>query len=255
VHANGKNDMNHIEIKQMVAYVAGRLKRSEASEVKAHLESCAECKRRVDAHHYIRNNFDKVWDSWISRNRPGDLIAERVARALSQGLENPVHQGLIDKMESWLKRVRANAGIAWCVAVSSAGKAVRVVRERLEELSPLVSSLHIQPVALATRGAVRTRGAVSTKGDILQTSGAASPKTTLSAQRLESDLGTTIRVTSPMLKDPWPLVMLIPEAGGEAIVGEFRATPDGLLAEFKGLPKADYMIVVEGLARKKASPR
>jgi hypothetical protein len=40
--------------------------------------------------------------------------------------------------------------------------------------------------------------------------------------------------------------MLIPEAGGEPVVGEFRETFDGLVAEFKDLPKADNMIVVEG---------
>ena len=42
--------------------------------------------------------------------------------------------------------------------------------------------------------------------------------------------------------------MLIPEAGGEPVVGEFRETSDGLVAEFKDLPKADYILVVEGRA-------
>jgi len=250
---DGKSDMNHIDIKQMVAYVAGRVKGPDALQVEAHLESCTECKRRVDAHHYIRNNFDKVWTAWTSRKRPGDLIAERVERALTQGLEKPMHHDQIDRMESWLKRVRANAGIAWCAAVSSVGKAARVVRESLEELSPLVSDLALQPAAVHT--GIKTLGAVQTSSGpkALRTRGATSLQATLSVERSKTPQGNRIRVKSSPLQEPWPLVMLFPEAGGVPVFSEFRKARNQLVADFKDLPDVQYMVVVEGRAKKKAS--
>lgn len=246
--------MKHLETPEIVDFVTGKCEPNQAVKAKQHIDACPECSLRVKAHHYIRDNFDQVWEDWTSRKRPGDLIAERVEHALTQGLEMPLQADLIKRMNSWLKRVRHSAGIAWCASVRSAGKAVEVVREHLEELIPTTGYVP-QPVALHT--AIQTSGAVEQPSGpkLLRTRGATKTQPTISVERSKTrGGGQNIRVKSALLKEAWPLVMLIPEAGGEPVVGEFIKSDDGLVAEFRDLPKADYLVVVEGRKSKKASP-
>jgi hypothetical protein len=47
--------------------------------------------------------------------------------------------------------------------------------------------------------------------------------------------------------------MLFPEAGGVPVFSEFRKARNQLVADFKDLPDVQYMVVVEGRAKKKAS--
>jgi hypothetical protein len=246
--------MKHLGTPEIVEFVTGKSDRKQALKAKQHIDVCPECSIRVKAHHYIRNNFDEVWETWTSRKRSGDLIAERVERALTQGLGMELQSRLMKRMEAWLKRVRHSAGIAWCASVRSAGKAVDVVREHLEELVP--TTVYVpQLVALPT--AIQTSGAVEqTSGPkLLRTRGATKTQPTISVERSKTrGGGQNIRVKSALLKETWPLVMLIPEASGEPIVGEFIKSDEGLVAEFKGLPKADYLVVVEGRKSKQASP-
>lgn len=248
-----EDDMKHLDTSEIIDFVSGKATTDNSLKAKQHLVVCEECSLRVKAHHHIRNNFGQVWATWTSWKRRGDLLTERVARALSQGLEKPLKHDLIDRMESWLKRVRANAGIAWCAAVISAGKGVRVVRESLEELSPLVSDLALQPAAVHT--GIKTLGAVQTSSGpkALRTRGATSLQATLSVERFKTPQGNRIRVKSSPLQEPWPLVMLFPEAGSVPVFSEFRKARNQLVADFKDLPDVQYMVVVEGRAKKKAS--
>jgi hypothetical protein len=246
--------MKHLDTPEIVDFVTGKSDRKQALKAKQHIDVCPECSMRVKAHHYIRNNFDEVWTDWTSSRRiPGESLADRVSLALSRGLENPRHHDLTKRMEVWLKRVRADAGIAWCAAVSSVGKAARVVRESLEELSPLVSDLALQPVAVHT--GIKTLGAVQTSSGpkTLRTRGATTLQATLSVERSKTPQGNRIRVKSSPLQEPWPLVMLFPEAGGVPVFSEFRKARNQLVADFKDLPDVQYMVVVEGRAKKKTS--
>lgn len=248
--------MKHLDTSEIIDFVSGKATTDNSLKARQHLRVCEECSLRAKAHNYIRNNFDQVWSAWTSRKRRSDMLEERVACVLAQVLEKPPQHDFIDRIESWLKLVRKNAGIAWCAAVDSADKVVRVVREHLEELPPLVADIALRPVgapvALKTRGAVRTRG----KGKELRTRGVTKLIATLTVERLERPGGCSIRVKAPLLEKPWPLVMLMPETRGEPIVRGFEKTPEGLVAEFEGLPNVQYYVVVEGSAAKKSpSPR
>ena len=124
----------------------------------------------------------------------------------------------------------------------------------MDELTFQAAGYVPQPVALHT--AIQTSGAVEqTSGPtLLRTRGATKTQPAISVERSKTRGGQSIRVISSPLKAPWPLVMLVPEKGGKPVMGEFVKCDDGLMAEFQALPKADYMIVVEGRAAKKTSP-
>jgi hypothetical protein len=48
-------------------------------------------------------------------------------------------------------------------------------------------------------------------------------------------------------------LIVFPEAGGVPVFSEFRKARNQLVADFKDLPDIQYMVVVEGRAKKKAS--
>ena len=245
--------MKHLDTFEIADFVTGKSDRKQALKARRHMDDCPDCSMRVKAHHYIRNHFDDVWEAWTSRKRPDDLIVERVERALSRGLEIEVEPSLVKKMEAWLKRIRRSAGIAGCASVRSAARAVDVIRDQLEELVPTAGYV-AQPLVLET--AILTSGAVVQTGGpkVLRTRGATKTKSAISVETFRTRGSQSIRVKSSPLEKPWPLVMLVPEKGGEPVLGQFSGTDEGLVAEFKGLPKADYLVVVEGRKSKKAAP-
>lgn len=243
-----ENELKHMRALTLADYVTGRIQAAEREELEKHIARCEHCARRVEAHRYIRDNFDQVWHLWTALSRDPAVPFAQISDSLAQVIAQESYAGLRPRLESWLKRVRSYAGVAWCAAVGSAGKVFRVVSENLEELQPLASDSDsiAQPVALPA--VLRTRGVVhtSSKGKDVQPPTTIPLKAVLSVERSKSPNGYNIRVKSALLKEPLPLVMLMPETGGEPMVRDFRRTRNRLVAEFKDLLDGRYLVVVEG---------
>jgi hypothetical protein len=241
-----ENALKHMRATKAADYVTGRIQAAEREELEKHIAGCEECTRRVEAHRYIRDNFDKVWHLWTAISRDPAVPFMQISDSLAQVIAQESYAGLRPRLESWLKRVRSCAGIAWCAAIGPAGEVFRVVSENIEELRRLAPDPVSQPVALPA--ALRTEGVVhtSSKGMDVQPTTSIPLQSTLSVESAKGPGGYSVRVKSPLLKEPLPLVILMPETGGEPMVRDFRKIHNRLEADFKDLLDGRYLVVVEG---------
>ena len=237
--------MSHIDTKDIAAYVAGRMTDTDCMRVERHFAGCLECAKRVKAHYYIKDNFDQAWVSWTKPSRTEAALAERIGLSLSQILFNPKYVEHRDRMESWLKKLQAKAGIAWCATVDTSRQAAKILKSDLnvrflQESPTWLRTAAVQPVEVRTRGAILNRGSQS------KTSISVTDEGLVKVNIFDSSEGTTIRVESVMLTEPLPLVILIPRAGERSFVGVFKKTRKGILAEFKDIPEGEYTLALEG---------
>ena len=112
----------HVRAIKVAHYVSGRLQPAEREELEKHIAGCQECARRVEAHHYIRDNFDQVWHLWTALSRDPAVPFGQISDGLIQLAAHEASADLRARIDSWLKRVRSHAGIAWCAAVASVGR-------------------------------------------------------------------------------------------------------------------------------------
>ena len=234
---------SHIETSQIVDYVAERLADRESIHVELHLSGCLECARRVKSHRRIKENFDEVWDSWTA----GEALRSRAAHALVLSLGRTRHAALKGRIERWLDKLRAKAGIAWCAAVDTSTRTTRVLRlnlqERLSAETPTwLRTGGLQPEPVRTRGAVRTRG--SRKAEVAVS--AEGREVVKKVDILEGPRGCTVRVLAAMQEVPWPLVALIDKTGEKTFVSPLEKRGEDLSAEFEEVPEGDYRILLEG---------
>ena len=238
--------MSHIDTKDIAAYVSGRMADTDCMRVERHLAGCLECAKRVKAHYHIKDNFDQAWVSWTKPLRTEAVLAERIGLSLSQILFNPKYAEHRGRMESWLKKLQAKAGIAWCATVDTSRQAAKVLKNDLnllflQEPPTWLRTAAVQPVEVRTRGATLTSGSPPKTGVSIADEGL------VKVNFSDGPGGSiTIRVESVTLAEPLPLVILIPKAGEKIFISVFKKTRKGFLAEFKDMPKAEYTLALEG---------
>ena len=65
--------MVHVEIEQMVRYLAGETDEDESFAVQTHLGECRDCLARLRGVQLLRKDFDGVWEQWTAREHARHL--------------------------------------------------------------------------------------------------------------------------------------------------------------------------------------
>ena len=223
--------MSHLTLKKMQAYVRDDVTEDEAMRAEVHMATCDLCAGKVRRCFLIKEKFEEVWESWTSGGVSADLSKE-VLRGL-----HPAAAGdprIAERIASWVERFTGKVQSPIRVLLEARGKIATVVGEELENIFSSGPNLRF-----ASASPVRIRGAGDPGIVTVETDGPPWMKISANVS------SRTITVASQMLDTPWPLVLLVPEAGGKPLIGTFRTvvesgSTDFLVSEFEDVPDGKY---------------
>ncbi|MBI5576682.1 MAG: hypothetical protein HY896_10025 [Deltaproteobacteria bacterium] len=220
----------HLTLKEMQAYVRDLVSGEEAFRAEVHMASCDLCAGKVRRCFLIKEWFGEVWEWWTS----GGVGPDASKRAIQGFL--PAYAGdtrIAARIASWVEKFGGKVRSPVRFLLDARG---RIAKGAGEELENIFSGGPNPLFATVSQG--RIRGAGGSEVVTVETGGPPWMKITASAA------SRTISVASQMLDEPWPIVLLVPEHGGEPLIGAFRAVsqPGGdiLVTEFEGVPDGEY---------------
>jgi hypothetical protein len=220
---------------EVLAYVAGKTKEENSYKFELHLAECSECARRVNIYYNMKENFDKIWDSWTGSDAAAEVEQTHILESIS-GAE--VEPGLSKRFTDWKKNIRQKTLSVVGIRFNASRKKASVFKEGLEGFLKLAALTYTK-----VKPPVEILGAVEEGTISIESRVPYEVKVTIdpSARR--------IVVQGPVSKDPLPMVVLVPKKEWKAYVEEFRRPEeaDYILAEFEEIPDGEYYLLLESV--------
>lgn len=230
--------MEHLTQEQALDYISGNMDEEMSFEVDRHLATCDRCVRRVRALRDIRYNFDAIWDSWTAQSHGEAHVRARIADALSEAATAAESDELRNRIESWIEKIQLKAEAALGVAIDTSKKTAKLVYQGLDDLCRPDPVLQFQPIRVSTEG-------IGEKAPARISVRAPGPPWA------EIDVDAAARgvtVQFDLQKEPWPLLLLVPKSEDQKpIVGILKRKDDYLLAELRGVPDGEYVLLIQPL--------
>lgn len=227
--------MKHLTQERALNYISGKMDEEMLFEVDQHLATCARCVDRVRALRMLRADFDTIWDSWTAKSHAEAHIRARIAAALSQAAETAESAELKERITSWLEKIQVKAEAALGVILDSSKRTVNIVYEGLGALFRPDSILQFQPVKVQTEGiGEKAPARISVRAE-----GPPWAKVNVDAA------ARSIAIEFDIQKEPWPLLLLLPESKDQKpILGILRKQNGYLFAEIKDVPDGEYVLLI-----------
>lgn len=228
--------MEHLDSETLCAYVAQNLAEEDAFAADCHLGTCPDCARRVKAHYALKGNFDALWDSWTAREHGRELAQSRIEEAMRMALAaaEQTRPDLAGRIGGWFSAFGKKTAAAFTVSLDSARQKAEILGQQLAE----AAVLDFIPAPAGITGAEQFPAAITVE--------------TRQGPHIEVTADLAARAVSVCAAmpghKPWPLVFLIPKAGGPAIIREFHRPleTETLLAEFEDVADGEYLLLLEG---------
>ncbi len=235
----------HITTAELIEYFDKDLLEDEEDQLELHLARCEECAQRARK----ASALSDVWEQWSAKT-----YSEAFLRAV---IRNALESAAVGELEddTWKERIlrwhSAAAGLAEGavrVAIEAARNASQIVTEGMENLlrreAAWQFNLQTEPVAV--------RGPASGRKAPPKIAVAKGTDASLARVKVEDHDDKTreivISVNLFPRNKPAPLVMLttIESRGkGKPRILQMRRQGQGLIARFKDLPAAEFLVVLE----------
>ena len=241
--------MRHLEFSEILAYVADKMSEEASLAVDTHLAACDDCARRVRAHFKISEQFDELWNKWTAREHAASLGKDTFPLRLP-ATDKPVlvrlsrlRKEFRGRVSAFLRSLPQRVEAALKVVVDAGRKQAGIVQQGLEVYRTAESTLRFLPISPII-GQTAVLGEEPEADQVSVTVQAQEPaqiEVTVDAE----DQTVTVHLTVDerrMKEDAWPLVILVPERGGEVRLAEFVPQGDAdsegsraLLAKFENI--------------------
>lgn len=258
--------MKHLDLPEILAYVAEQVSEEAGFEVETHLAVCPECARKVRAHFYIRDHFDELWSKWTAREHAASLarvesaVAGRpaVLKVPVPGAQRHLLIWLAPSQRRFRKRLAALFGsipqrieAAMKVVIDAGRKKVGILEEGLEDYVRKGRPYGFLPVSPFGQPAV-LGDAGEFEGPALSVKADGYPPIEITANAEDRTVSVLVTVKEAEVREgEWPLAVLVPAAGGEARVAELKPVKESLsrgrvslLAEFDEI-EGEHLLFVE----------
>ena len=255
----------HPDTQTFLRYVSGSVSEDTQMAVDAHLAECGVCLSRMRALHYLRSNFDSLWDSWTAEEHGRICHRWQMAVALKHLSESS--PSLTGRLGTWLARQEQRIGTAITILVDTTKKLATVAASELPD-----GQVFAPRPALGVGDVSSERDRLAKASSLLGDGHAEDALEELSAVaetdvRLPSAVGWEVRVEGERKAEVtvlsrrgrvfvkvWPhagtagpeLAVLLPKGMPEAVsAAEFESVESAeyLLAEFKDVESGQFEVI------------
>ncbi len=241
-----KHESEHISPEQLADYFSGELSEDEEATLEEHLAECAECAERA------RNVYglSLVVDQWTARAHGEAYRRDLLVTALAQAEESTTTSSWQERLQLWRERWSGQVEAALGIVLGAPGEACSLVTEGFKALARpkaiwefAAAEGSVAPQLLPTLGP----GAPPAP-DTVEALAPGRPQARVSVSGEAREV--TVRIEELPPDRTAPLVLLIPEEGGEPRVAEPEKDPrlPYLIARFEEVEPGRYLAAFEPMA-------